>query len=143
MSKPADLKKEIVKKLSALDLINKVYNFEDINPTGFPCAFVTLGNHDNEFSSTSENRRTWIFRVLIMVLGGANYDLDSNRQAAEQQLLDIIEQVIDDFDMDISLGGQALFVDAAVSAPSYYGYEGGQARGCEIFLNCHTDKTVV
>lgn len=143
MSLPGNLKKEIVNKLQSLSSINKVYNFEDTNPSGFPCAFVTLGDHENQFSSTAENRRNWIFRVLILVMGGANYDTDEAKQQAEDEILTLIEQVIDEFDTDITLDGLALWVDAAVASPAYYDYEGGKARGTEITLMVHTDKTVV
>lgn len=141
MSIANTFKKNIVQKLSSLSAINKVYNFEDINPTGFPCAFVTLGDHENEFSSTSENRRVWVYRVLILVRGEYKSDLD--RQKAEDQLLELIEAVIDEFDTDIELGDDALWVDAAAAAPAYYSYEAGMTRGCEITLRVHTDRTVV
>lgn len=134
-------KKTIVQKLSSLSEINKVYNFEETHPTGFPCAFVTLGDHENMFSSTSENRRTWVYRILLLVRG--DYKTDEDRQKAEDQLLEIMETVINEFDTDITLDGNALWVDAAVSAPAYYDYEGGRTRGCEITLRVHTDKTVV
>lgn len=141
MSIAKTFKKNIVNKLSALSSVNKVYNFEDINPTGFPCAFVSLGDHENEFSSTAENRRVWIYRVLILVRG--DYTTDDDRQKAEDQLLELMETVIDAFDTDIDLGGDALWVDAAVSAPAYYDFEGGRTRGCEITLRVHIDRTVV
>lgn len=141
MSIANTFKKNIINKLASLSSINKVYSFEDINPTGFPCAFVTLGNHENEFSSTAENRRVWIFRILLLVRG--DYKTDSDREKAEDQLLELMEQVIDEFDTDIELGDDALWVDAAVAPPGYYSFEGGMNRGCEITLRVHTDRVVV
>ena len=56
MSVIKNIKKEIIRNLSAIDSLNKVYGFEKLNPDGFPAAFVTFNGMANEFFTNAENK---------------------------------------------------------------------------------------
>ena len=95
MSASQNIKKEIIKKLSALTDFNKVYDYEKLNPTGFPAVFVTTTGVDNEFWSSAENKRVYGYRVLILMQGGqglvgdANDDVMDTAEQGIQELADM------------------------------------------------------
>lgn len=140
MSAIKNIKKGIVNNIAAITSVNKVYDFEKLNPDGFPAAFVTFLGTDNEFYTTAENKRIYHYRILVLVPIGQNLSNTDELEQAEQTLQDITGDILDTMDSDITLdhNSQVIFVEAAVGQPGYYDYEGGKARGSEITIKVHS-----
>jgi hypothetical protein len=137
------IKQELIDKVSAVSSVNKVYNFEKKNPDGFPAVFITFSGTENQFYTNAENERVYIYRCLILCQIGqsdpANASADEV-EAAEVQIEDITQDIMDAIDADYTLGDnvQILFVDAAVGEPGYVQYEGGWARSSEVIIRVHS-----
>ncbi len=140
MSAIDDIKKGIVTKISQVDLVNKVYGFEKVNPDGFPAAFVTFQGSEIQFFTTAENKRIYIYRVLVLCQVGQDTTNTVVMDAAEQAIQQITGDILDTMDSDITLDNntEVIFVEAAVGQPGYVFYEGGQARSSEITLKVHS-----
>lgn len=93
-----------------------------------PIVTVVASNNESDYASTTENRRTYGFMVRVY-LERAN----RGEQKAEDDLAEIIDALIDAFDQDITLGGEALMVEAT---PSSWGYVSGvkEYRVAEIAI---------
>lgn len=102
-----------------------------------PFAVVIPSGNENEYISTSENRRTYAFIVRIFVERKSR-----GVQAAEQVLEDIVDDLIDAYDLDYGLTGSALLVEAA---PSRWGYVLGEKeyRTADIIVRVKTDFQAV
>lgn len=140
MSAIKQIKKGIITNLSAISSINKVYDHEQINPSGFPCAFVTFSGTDNEFYTTAENKRIYSYRILILAQIGQDLTNSDAVETAEATIEDVVGDILDTMDSDITLdaNSQVIFVEAAVGQPGYVTYEGGQARSGEVTIKIHS-----
>lgn len=97
-----------------------------------PFAIVVASANDNEYASSSENKRTYAFSVRIFV--ERNSRGNSN---AEGVLQSIVDALIDAFDQDYTLGGTVL---TALAAPSRWGYVLGskEYRVAEVTIKAKT-----
>jgi hypothetical protein len=140
MSVIKNIKKELIRNISAIDSINKVYGFEKVNPDGFPAAFITFNGMANEFFTNAENKRVYTYRVLLLVPIGQDNPTPDMMEQAEQVIQDVTGDILDAMDSDITLdgAGDVVFMEAAVGEPGYVQYEGGQARSSEIQLRVHS-----
>lgn len=142
MSAIKDIKKGIIINISAIDSLNKVYDFEKINPDGFPAAFVTFNGTENEFYTTAENKRIYVYRILVLAQIGQTLEGATSDQVdtAEQVMQDCVGDILDTMDSDITLdnNSEVIFVEAAVGQPGYVDYEGGVARSGEILIKIHS-----
>ena len=97
-----------------------------------PYAVVLASGNDNDFASTSENKRTYAFRIRL-------YMERKTRGAskAETDLQTLVDALIDAFDQDYTLGGTALISRAV---PSAWGYILGEKeyRTAEIVIKAMT-----
>ena len=137
------IKSELIGKISALPEFNKVYGYERLNPNGFPAAFITFAGQENEFFTNAENKRVYIYRLLILFQVGntpLNETNPEEMEVAEEAIQDLVEDAIDAVDSDYTLGDstEVLFVDAVVGEPGYVEYEGGVARSAEVTLRVHS-----
>lgn len=139
MSASNNIKADIIDKLSALPSLNKVYAWER-QPQGFPAAFVTFKGTENEFFTNAENKRIYVFRILMIALIGRDRTATNEAELAEQQIQDMCGEAIDAFDSDIDLGhnGQVVFVEAAIGEPGYIEFEAGWARSAEVTVRVHS-----
>lgn len=140
MSAIKNIKKGIITNLSAIDSLNKVYDYEKINPDGFPAAFVTFLGTDNEFYTTAENKRIYSYRILVLAQIGQETSNTNQLEVAEQTIEDCVGDILDRMDSDITLDDntQVIFVEAAVGQPGYVDYEGGVARSGEVIIKVHS-----
>lgn len=140
MSAIKNIKANLVTKISSISSINKVYDYEKINPDGFPAAFVTFTGNDNEFYTTAENKRIYTYRILVLAPIGQDLSNTPALEQAEQTIEDCTGDILDALDSDITLDGnvQVIFVAASVGQPGYVSYEGGQARSGEITVKIHS-----
>lgn len=151
MSVSINIKDQIITKLQALNTIQKVYPGVNLNPSGWPAAFVTTNTEEGEFSSTAENSRVYTYNASILFPLGQDFVPDSEGERldyAEDVIANCVEQVINTIDTDFELtslptGVTVLFVNAADVEWGYADYEGGVARAANVILNVYTEITVV
>jgi len=135
-----NIKKEIITKLSAVSTLAKVYDYERLHPEQFPCAFVTFSSSDNEFFTTSENKRVFGYRVLVLAQIGQDRSDTDRLELAEQTIQDVTGDILDTLDSNITLDDavDVVFVEASVGEPGYVEYEGGFARSVEVQVRVHS-----
>ncbi len=140
MSAIDDIKKGIIKNISAVESVNKCYSYEKLNPGGFPAAFVTFLGTENQFFTTAENKRVFIYRVLILAQIGQDTSDSAALEQAEATIQQVTGDILDAMDSNITLDNntEVIFVEAAVGQPGYVQYEGGEARSSEIVLRVHS-----
>lgn len=140
MSAIKDIKKELIRNVSAISSVNKVYGFEKINPDGFPAVFITFVGTSNEFFTNAENKRVYEYRILTLAQIGQDLTSSNAVEEAEATIQDVTGDILDTLDSDITLDGAAemVFMEAAVGQPGYVEYEGGQARSSEITVRIHS-----
>lgn len=140
MSAIKQIKKGVITNLSAISSLNKVYDHEKINPDGFPAAFVTFNGTENEFYTTAENKRIYVYRILVLAPIGQDLSNTNAVEQAEQTIEDCVGDILDTMDSDITLDNntQVIFVEAAVGMPGYVDYEGGVARSGEVMIKIHS-----
>lgn len=151
MSVSINIKDQIIKKVQDLTTIQIVYPAVNLNPSGWPAAFVTTNTEEGEFSSSSENSRVYTFNCSVLFPIGQNFVPASEGERldyAEDVIANCIEQVINTIDTDFELeslptGLTVLFTHAADVEWGYADYEGGIARAANVILRVYTEITVV
>lgn len=137
------ISKAIAALVSSVSDIQKVYQFEASNIEGFPAATITPSANENEYTSTTENRRTYAFLIRLYVVrpDGAN-----SEAVCEETMRKLVDQVTDKLDRNFllsSLQSQAGYTFLAMmAAPSLWGYTGSrenQMRVAEIRVQLHFD----
>ena len=100
-----------------------------------PFAIIIASGNESDFANTSENRRTYAFKIRIFV------DRSRGNEEAEDVLEEIVDSLIDSFDQDYTLTSSALI---ALAAPSAWGYVSStkEYRIAEINLQAKTDFDV-
>ena len=150
MSVSTDIKTHLMSNVQRCASVQQVYGHEEINPSGWPAVMVTAGDMDGEFASSSENSRTYSFKILIMfpiTQDLPNLPTGSNRmEYAEQVVATVIDELINVLDIDFELDGSdptVLFVNASDVVWSYTSGEFGEARSATLNIRVYTEKTVV
>lgn len=117
---------------------DQVYGYEPEveNVIKDPFAVVIPSGNENDYNSSTENRRMYAYTVRIFV------QRDGRAAAAEALLTDMVAALIDAFDQDYTLGGTVLYLTAAPSAWGYLQRE-KEYRSAEIKLVAKTDFSVV
>lgn len=80
-----------------------------------PWATVITSGNENDFASTGDNKRTYAFNIRVFVKRGST----RTKSEAETLLQSIIDDLIDAFDQDFTLGSTVLISRAV---PSRWGY---------------------
>lgn len=122
-------------------IITAVYDFHRVSGVeGFPYITFEFDQLGNEFFTSGENLRNYIFRIIVY------QEIESTtmgRQAANQQLQNVVDEIIDGFDKDFDLQG---ICDGGVQAIEGTKKEIGGASGStlifDILLNCRRTFTV-
>lgn len=151
MSVSINIKDQIIKKVQGLTTIQIVYPAVNLNPSGWPAAYVTTNTEEGEFSSSSENSRVYTYNCSVLFPIGQDLVPDSEGERldyAEDVIANCIEQVINTIDTDFELeslptGITVLFTHAADVEWGYADYEGGVARAANVILRVYTEITVV
>lgn len=146
MSASVVIKNQIKAKIQSCASVQQVYNYEELNPTGWPSVMLTAADMNGEFSSNTENSRIYSYRALILFTLGQDMETPKtlNRlEYAENVVAGVIDDIINAVDNDFVLDGSpVLFVNAADVIWGYYPIEGGEARGAEITLRVYTEITI-
>lgn len=97
-----------------------------------PFAVILASGNDNDFASSSENKRTYAFQIRIYMERKKR-----GAETCEANLQTLIDAIIDAFDQDYTLGGVALISKAV---PSKWGYILGdrEYRTAEIVIKAMT-----
>ena len=107
------------------------------DPLQDPFAIVIPSGNENEYITTSENRRTYAFMVRLFCEVS-----NRGKEATETLLTEMVDSVIDALDQDWNLTGSALLMTAS---PSAWGYIEADRiyRTADIKLLVKTDFSVV
>ncbi len=153
MSVSSSIRGRLKQKVQACSSVQSVYGAVKLNHTGgWPVVFISPGDMDGEFSSTSENSRVYSFRLRIWFPLGQDYPAAAQSPSGEREeyaedvIATVIDEIINSVDTDFTLSGPdptVLYVKAADVAWGYADYEGGEARAAELTLRVYTEKTVV
>lgn len=131
--------------LKANTLLQSCYKYEASNLDGFPALTLTPSANENEYSTTTENRRVYAFVVRLYVERGSGADAEDTCERTMRQLVDT---VLDDLDksynittISLQTGYTFLFMNAT---PSIWGYVGkeNEMRVAEIKVQLHFDIDV-
>lgn len=128
--------------LEANDLIQEVHDFEASELSGSPVAIVIPSGNESDFSSTTENRRTYGFVIRLYVdrLSG-----NTNERETETTMRELVDTVLDDLDKDYQLSGLDVNTGYCLlwssASPSAWGYAGRENiyRVAEITVSVHFD----
>lgn len=141
------IKDQIISKINDLSTVEVVYPVENINPSGWPCVFVTLRREEGEFSSTAENSRVYEYNCIIMFPIGQDFIPESQRgrlDYADIVISECADQIMNTIDTDFELDGlPVLFSHATDTEWGYADYEGGIARFANQTLSIYTEIVVV
>lgn len=118
----ASLKAKIITKLQTLEVNSEVVfgsggvygrepQLDDVEQD--PFVTVTASDNEADFANTSENRRVYGFVIRVFI------ERANDPQTAEDNLTEIIDAVINAFDQDYTLTGEALLVEASPSVWAY------------------------
>lgn len=136
------ISKALINLLSTNTKIQSFYNFEASKLEGFPALTLTPSANENEYSTTTENRRTYAFVVRLYVERGSGLDAE---RTCESTMRDLVDTVLDKIDKNYNLStilSQTGYTFLWISAtPSQWGYAGGanEMRVAEINIKLHYD----
>lgn len=106
--------------------------------SGYPAAAFEPSDIISDYETTVQNLRQYAFRVIIL------QDIESeSRSSALGTLIDIVDNLIDDFDKSENLDGEADFVLAAPMAMGFFGKEGHQVMYAEVKIVCGKSVYVI
>lgn len=128
--------------LAGNSLIQSKYDFETSNPEGFPFLTITPSANENEYSTTTENRRVYAFVIRLYVERGSGNDAE---RACENTMREMVDTVLDTIDKNYNMttletqtGYTPLLMSAAPSQWAYAGRE-NVMRVAEIRVQLHFD----
>lgn len=129
-----NIKKEIMTLLSTITNIQDVADYQKTGFTGYPAVSVLMSDNENDFWSTAENLRKFVFNLDIFVQIAKNTGSadDNAQQKAERVMGDVVSDILNKFDNEIDLNGQADFVDATPSSWDFVQLPGGYMRHAKI-----------
>lgn len=128
--------------LKANSLLQSCYNYEASKLEGFPALTLTPSSNENEYATTTENRRVYAFVIRLYVERGSD---PTGENSCENTMRELVDTVLDDLDknhsdlvIDSETGYTFLMMRAA---PSQWGYAGreNEMRVAEIRVQLHYD----
>lgn len=109
-----------------------VYDEHKTKLDGYPSITFEPSDLESDFATTTENMRTYIFRIVI------HQEIEKvGRSKCIDILLNVTDKVIDVFDKDITLGGTVDFLNAVPVAWGEYESSVGLVKYAEIMLRCN------
>lgn len=140
------IKDQIQGKINALSSVEVVYPTVRLNPSGWPCVFITTNTEEGEFSSSAENSRVYTYNASVLFPLGSDFVPQAQRDRldyAERTVAQVIDDIINAIDTDFELDGNpVLFAHAADVEWGYIDFEGGVARAANVILRIYTEVTV-
>lgn len=114
----------IVNILKTNTKIQSYYDFEASNLEGTPAMTIMPSGNENEYHSTTDNRRTYAFSIRLYVTRGDGNDKEAT---CEKTMRDLVDTVLDTLDKNwnLSVVTQTGYTFLGMSAsPSQWGYAG-------------------
>lgn len=145
MSVSIQIKDQLISKINSLSTVEVVYPALKLNPSGWPCVYVTTNTEEGEFSSNAENSRVYTYNASALFPLGQDFVPESERERldyAERTVAQVIDDIINSIDTDYELNTPVLFVNAADVEWGYIDVEGGVARAANVILRVYTEITV-
>lgn len=144
MSSYQTIRTAIINKVETISKITSVYGYGTPPVADFPFATVEAISNDAEFADTSDNWRTYRFRVRVHYSRTRDDQTGTDRlENAELAILRVMDDLIDAFDTDYTLGGIVHKIAAVESSVGYQELTNGPARVGEIILKCSKLEQVV
>lgn len=124
----------VTDKLAAAAVFNHEPALDAV--THDPFAVVIASGNENDWATSNENRRSYAFTIRLFMERKSR-----GEQNAEEALIALVDDLLDDFDQDPYLGG-AVLISRAV--PSRWGYVQGvkEFRYAEISVLAKTDFSI-
>lgn len=152
MSVSTNIKSLLVAKINALNSVQAVYSYSELNPDGWPCVWVKTADLQGTFATTAENRRIYAYNVTCLLTLGEDFIKDGSVQReeyAENTLATVVDEIINAVD-DVTFITQlnaiytagdttVLFVEAADAQWGEVDMQSGKAKAVQITLMVHTD----
>ncbi len=114
----------IVNILKTNTKIQSYYDFECSNLEGSPAMTIMPSGNENDYHSTTDNKRVYAFIVRLYILRG---DTMAMERTCEKTIRDLVDTVLDTIDKNwnISVATQTGYTFLGMSAaPSQWGYAG-------------------
>ena len=142
-----ELKQQLLRKIDAVESIQKCYPSEKVSPDGWPAAFLRTTDLEGSFASSAEDSRVYGYRCTIAFPTGSDWVPEAERERldyAEYVLNTCLDQTIAAVDEDFELDGvPVLFVEACDATWGYITVESGEAEAVSITLKIYTEQVVV
>lgn len=146
MSVVVNIKNQLKHKIESCASVQSVYTWEEMNPTGWPAVMLTAKDMQGEFSSNTENSRTYGYTALILMDLGQDFEKPKtlNRlDYAENVISTVVDEIINAIDDTFELeGSPTLFANATDVTWGYTQGEFGVARSAELTINVYTEITI-
>lgn len=145
MAVSIQIKDQLISKINSLSTVEVVYPALKLNPSGWPCVYVTTNTEEGEFSSNAENSRVYTYNASVLFPLGQDFVPESERERldyAERTIAQVIDDIINAVDSDYELDTPVLYVNAADVEWGYIDVEGGVARAANVILRVYTEITV-
>lgn len=151
MSVVSDIRQVLLNRVGALSSVQKVYPYEHPHPDGYPAVFISSDSMEGDFTSNVENRRTFVFNVVVIYPTGQNLPKDNSKdpvQQAEDAIYEVFDQITTDLDQNAFSSSFAdigdddstyLFCEASDAEWGFYNTEAGKARALKIPLRVVID----
>jgi hypothetical protein len=126
-----DIKAGIITVLQATTKVKQIYNFEQIQPAGYPTINVFPTDGDAQFLDTSRVRRQFMFTCQLL-----QERLEVGPSEAERIMTSLVDQVISIFDdaTNTTLNNTVIFCHPVKNKWGYLNVPDADVRSCEITL---------
>lgn len=112
-----DIRSKIETKLNEMQTLKTVYDFDSANPDGeYPLATMTITDGESEFISTAHNMRSHRFSIRVFQ---ERTEVGQGVESAENISVDVLEEILNAFDMDTTLSGTVKYVAPAEYSTDY------------------------
>lgn len=95
------LKTKIKSKLQGISSIQEVADYPNDEFNGYPAVTITSARNEGEFETTTENKRTYVFKVFVL----QKCDNEIGEQKARNIVDEVVDDIIETFDEDQLLSG--------------------------------------
>jgi len=100
----ATIKQKIKEKLGTINSIQEVADYPNEEFQGFPAVMIASARNEGEFETTTENKRTYVFKVFVL----QKCDAEMGEQKARNIVDGVVDDIIEAFDEDQQLSGISL-----------------------------------
>lgn len=145
-----DIKDAVITRINALGVVQAIYEYPELQPSGWPVAWVIDTTLDGRFIDTANNRRVYSVEVTVAYDLGQTYEANQQDNPSwprekwvERTLAEVVDDIINDLDENFTLDGTTiLFIDAADYRKGDITLPQGTARAVSVTLLINTDFEV-